>query len=82
MNDKKFKESLTIEPNKQNEELLKIQEVIESKPNKEEMLDLIKELPFNCKEKLKQLYINQIIEIKKNTEYCKARIIKMKNNIA
>ena len=82
MNDIKFKKSLIITPNKQNEVLLKIQELIESRQNKEEMLDLIKELPFNCKVKLKQLYINQIIELKKSTEVCKERIIKIKNNIA
>lgn len=78
MNDIKFKESLKITPNKQKELLLKIQEELESKQNKDEMIKLLKRLTVNYKENLKQLYINQIMEIKKSTEDYKVKIIKIK----
>lgn len=80
MNDIKFKESLKITPNKQKELLLKIQEELESKQNKDEMIKLLKRLTVNYKENLKQLYINQIMEIKKSTEDYKVKIIKIKKN--
>lgn len=82
MSNVNFIESIKIVPDKEKEMLLKIQDQIERKgitPNK--VLELTKNLNENEKQRLKQLYREQIDDLNSSTENYKEKILKIKSNI-
>ena len=77
-----FIESIKIIPDKEKEMLSKIQDEIEKKAiNKENVLALTKDLSNSQKERLKQLYIEQIEDLNSSTEQYKKKILKIKSNL-
>lgn len=78
-----FIKSIKIEPDKEKELLLKIQDEIEEKGiNKSTVLLLTQELSEEQKKRLKQLYKEQINDIKLSTQNYKQNIIKIKKKLA
>jgi phage host-nuclease inhibitor protein Gam len=82
MSNLNFIESIKIVPDKEKEMLLKIQDEIAKRSNsKEDILVLTKNLSDIQKERLKQLYIEQIEKINSSTENYKKKILETKSNL-
>lgn len=77
-----FINSIKVEKDEEKELLLKIQDEIEEKGiNKNTVMLLTQELSEEQKQRLKQLYIEQINDIKRSTQNYKQSIIKMKKKL-
>ena len=82
MSNVNFVESIKIVPDKEKELLLKIQDEIEKEGiTLENVLNLTKNLTDREKQRLKQLYLEQIDDLNSSTENYKKKILKMKSNI-
>ena len=82
MSNVNFMESIKIVPDKEKELLLKIQDEIEKEGiTLENVLNLTKNLTDREKQRLKQLYLEQIDDLNSSTENYKKKILKMKSNI-
>lgn len=78
-----FIKSIKIEPDKEKELLLRIQDEIEKKGiNKNTVLLLTQDLSEEQKKRLKKLYKEQIDDIKLNTQNYKQQIIKIQKKLA
>ena len=77
-----FMESIKIVPDKEKEKLLKIQDELEKEGiTLNHVLEVTKNLTENEKQRLKQLYQEQINDLKISTDNYKKRIIKIKSNM-
>lgn len=82
MSNVNFIESIKIVPDKEKEMLLKIQDEIEKKGiTTENVLELTKKLSDGEKQRLKQLYSEQIKNLNSSTENYKKKILKIKSDI-
>lgn len=78
-----FLKSIKIEPDKEKEMLLKIQDEIEKKGiNKTVVLELTKQLTLDQKNRLKELYKQQIKDYEESTENYRKQIIEIKKKLA
>ena len=74
-----FMESIKIVPDAEKEMLLKIQDKLEKEGiTLENVLKLTKNLSNNEKQRLKQLYLEQIDDLNSSTENYKKKILKIK----
>ena len=74
--------NIKIVPDKEKEMLLKIQNEIERNGiTPENIIELTKNLIENEKQRLKQLYIEQIDALNSSTENYKKKILQIKSNI-
>ena len=77
-----FMESIKIVPDAEKEMLLKIQDKLEKEGiTLENVLKLTKNLSNNEKQRLKQLYLEQIDDLNSSTENYKKKILKIKSDI-
>ena len=77
-----FMESIKIVPDAEKEMLLKIQDKLEKEGiTLENVLKLTKNLSNNEKQRLKQLYLEQIDDLNSSTVYYKKKILKIKLDI-
>ena len=82
MCDVNFIKSIKIVPDKEKEMFLKIQDKIEKKDiSLENIIELTKTLTESEKQRLKQLYLEQIDDLNSSTENYKKKILKIKSNI-
>ena len=77
-----FVESIKIVPDKEKEMLLKIQDEIEKNGIAlENVIELTRNLTESEKQRLKQLYLEQIDDLNSSTENYKKKILRIKSNI-
>ena len=82
MCDVNFIKSIKIVPDKEKEMFLKIQDKIEKKDiSLENIIELTKNLTESEKQRLKQLYLEQIDDLNSSTENYKKKILKIKSNL-
>lgn len=82
MCDVNFIKSIKIVTDKEKEMFLKIQDKIEKKDiSLENIIELTKNLTESEKQRLKQLYLEQIDDLNSSTENYKKKILKIKSNL-